>query len=853
MTKQRRLYVLLVLITLFPFSRSMAQKSAGQVPSPSEFLKFDAGADRQLADYRQIASYFKALAEKSGRLEFVSLGKSTLGEEMFMAVISSEENLRNKARYKEIARKLADPRGLSGEQIDALAAEGKTIFLLTCNIHASEIGSSQMAMEWAYKLITAQDAETTRRLNDVIVLLVPSLNPDGQIMITEWYRKYVGTKYEGGPLPYLYHHYTGHDNNRDWYMLTQIETKNVNQMVYHDWFPQFWLDEHQMGYYGPRIYIPPNADPVAKLVNPLVHRGNNLVGADMGWRLEEAGKSGVIYNYSFDAYWPGGTRNTGWWKNMYGVLTEVASARIATPMQISPTELEGGSKGLVQYEQQINFPNPWRGGTWRLRDIMDYELIISDAALETMSKYRRELLRGVATMAGEAVRSADAGEFWRIPVTDQRDPVTATRLAALMLEHGVEVRSASDNKSFLIPTAQPYGRFVDEMLGIQRYPEVRPAANSGILEPYDVAAWSLPLMMGVRVEKVKLSAQEQQSARAIKTVTWPGGGLTGDGSYYFISDAQNNVTTLINAMHKAGGAVYISKAPERTPLAIFAANPQLVDNATKLHLRLEAISSLPSGAAQLKPVRLAIYKPYLASIDEGWTRFVLEQYGFPVKNVENKEVKAGSLNAKYDVIILPDTTKQIILEGRPSKEGYFEEFPPEYSGGIGKDGVNALKDFVEKGGTLIALAHSSELFTGEEFNLPVRNSVGGAEGRRGTTADFNVPGSLLRVYVDRNHPVGYGLPAEISAFVDAPIAFQTSSPAPDVQRSVLAWYPDDAKDILVSGYAQGAEKLARKAAAVTFIKGKGKIVLFGFRVQHRAQTEGTFQLLFNAIYWGGML
>jgi hypothetical protein len=346
--------------------------------------------------------------------------------------------------------------------------------------------------------------------------------------------------------------------------------------------------------------------------------------------------------------------------------------------------------------------------------------------------------------------------------------------------------------------------------------------------------------------------EEQESATPVKTVTWPAGGLTGNGNYYSVSDTQNNVAALINAMHKAGGAVHISKSPDQAPLAIFAANPQLAENATKLHLRLEALSSLPQGAVQLKPVRLAIYKPYFASIDEGWTRFVLEQYGFPVRNVENKEVKAGNLNAKYDVIILPDTTRQIILEGRPSKEGYFEEFPPEYAGGIGKDGVSALKDFVEKGGTLIALAHSTELVTGEEFNLPVRNSAGGTEGRRGTTPDFNIPGSLLRVYVDRNHSVGYGMPAEVAAFVDAPIAFQTSSPAPDVQRSVLAWYPDDAKDILISGYAQGAEKLARKAAAVTFTKGKGRIVLFGFRVQHRAQTEGTFQLLFNAIYWGGM-
>ena len=849
MQTKYRLYLLVAVLAFFPLSPLMAQKTSGQVPTPSEFLKIEVGADRQLADYHQISSYFKALAAASPRLEIEILGKTTLGEEMFMAVISSEENLRNKAKYKEIARKLADPRGLSQDQVSALASEGKSIFLLTCNIHSSEIGSSQMAMEWAYKLVTARDPETERRLKDVIVLLVPSLNPDGQIMITEWYRKYLGTKYEGGPMPYLYHHYVGHDNNRDWYMLTQIETKNVNQAVYHDWFPQFWLDEHQMGYYGPRIYVPPNADPVAKLVNPLVHRGNNLVGADMGWRLEEAGKSGVIYNYSFDAYWPGGTRNTGWWKNMYGVLTEVASARIATPMQIAPTELEGGTKGLIQYEQQINFPHPWPGGTWRLRDIMDYELIVSDAALETMSKFRPDLLRGVASMAAEAVRSADAAEYWRIPLTGQRDPITATRLAALMLEHGVEVLTSADKQSFLIPTAQPYGRFVEEMLGIQRYPEVRPAPNSGILEPYDVAAWSLPLMMGVNADKVKLSAKERQSAAIIKTVTWPAGGLSGSAAHYSIPATQNNVSSLINTVQKAGGEVYISKIPNQPPLAIFSANPQLADNAEKFHLRLEALSLMPQNAVQLKPVRVALYKPYFSTIDEGWTRFVLEQYGFGVKNIENKEVKAGNLNSKFDVIILPDTTKQIILEGRPTKEGYFESFPPEYSGGIGKEGVSALKDFVEKGGTLIALAHANELLIGDDFNLPVRNA---AVSEGGSTSDFNIPGSLLRVYIDPNHPVCYGLPAEVAAFVDAPIALQTSGPAPDLERSVIAWYPSDAKDILVSGYAHGAEKLERKAAAVSFTIGNGKIVMFGFRVQHRAQTEGTFQLLFNAIYWGGL-
>jgi hypothetical protein len=841
----------LLLATVMPVA---AQKSS-HIPTPSEVLGFEVGADRKLADYRQIASYFKALSAASDRVQIQVLGKTTLGEEMFMAVISTPENLRNKAKYQDIARKLADPRGLSKDQIDALAGEGKAIFLLTCNIHSTEIGSSQMAMEWAYKLATAADPETLRRLNDVIILLVPSLNPDGETMVTEWYRKYLGTKYEGGNMPYLYHHYVGHDDNRDWYMLTQIETKNVNQAVYHEWFPQFWLDEHQMGYYGPRIYIPPNADPVAKLVNPLVHRGNNLVGAAMGWRLEEAGKSGVIYNYSFDAYWPGGTRNTGWWKNMYGVLTEVASARIATPMQISPTELQGGTKGLINYQQQINFPNPWPGGAWRLRDIMDYELLVSDAALETMSKYRRELLRGVASMAEQAIHSADATEYWRIDMKKQRDPVVAVRLAALMLEHGVEVK-LTDDESFLIPTAQPYGRFVDEMMGIQRYPEVHPAPNSGILEPYDVAAWSLPLMMGVQAEKVKLPPA-LQFQKGINAVPWPRSGLAGKSGYYFTNDNQNNAFALINAMQKAGGQVFLLREPGPYDIGsytrlIFAAHPLLAANAEKHRVQLDTLPDKPKGAVLLKSLRIGLYKSYIPSIDEGWTRFVLETYAFDVKNIENKQMRAGNLNSAFDVIILPDSSREVIVDGRQGREGYQEELPPEYTGGVGKEGVRALKDFVDKGGTLITLARASEVAMGEEFNLPVRNALGGAGGRPLPAADFNIPGSLLRIYIDAQHPVGYGMPKEVAAFVDAPLAFQTSSPSPDTQRSVIAWYPDDAKDMLLSGYAHGAERLERKAAAVSFTRGKGHIVMFGFRVQHRAQTEGTFQMLFNAIEWAGM-
>src|SRR5438270_301607 len=372
-------------------------------PSPDDLLKMSVGADRTLADYRQIVSYFNALAAASPRVRVETIGKTTLGEDEIMAIISSEENMRSLDKIRGTAARLSDPRGVSEEQANALIRDGKAIVIVTCNIHSTEIASSQMAMEWAYALATAGDAETKQRLSNVVLLRVPSLNPDGQIMVTDWYRKYVGTRYDGGRLPWLYHHYVGHDDNRDWYMLTQIETKNLNHAVYKEWYPQVFVDEHQMGTTGPRMFIPPFADPVDPDVHPLIWREVNLIGSDMAYRLEQQNKSGLIYGYSFDAYWLGGTRNTGWWKNITGLLLETASARIASPINIEPTELHGGSKGLVEYKATINHPNPWPGGTWRMRDIMDYERIASDAYLEIASNYREDLLRDIVARSKSAV------------------------------------------------------------------------------------------------------------------------------------------------------------------------------------------------------------------------------------------------------------------------------------------------------------------------------------------------------------------------------------------------------------------------------------------------------------------
>jgi hypothetical protein len=847
------------LAILFALTAGLFAAEPTTIPTPSEFLGFQVGADRQLADYGQIVSYLKKLESVSKRIQLEDLGPSTQGRPIILAAISSEGNLKNKQKYKEIARKLADPRGLSPAEIDKLIADGKAIVLVTCNIHASEIGATQMAMEWAHSLVTAKDQATLGWLDNVILLLVPSLNPDGQTMEVEWYRKYLGTPFEGGRMPWLYHPYAGHDNNRDWFMLTQKESKAVNRAVYFEWFPQVWLDEHQMGSTGPRMFVPPYSNPVAERLHPLLWRTVDHLGTMMSWRLEQKQKYGVIYGYMYDAYWPGGTKNTAWWKNIVGLLTEVASCRLASPLEVAAVELRGGGKGLAEYRRQTNFPSPWPGGVWHLRDIMDYERIASDALIEVCSTHRADLLKGRVEMTLDAIAMGNAGEYFKIP-EHQSDPVAATRLAHLIRENGAEVLWSSNDRSFYMPTNQPMARFLNEVLTKQRYPKIKPTASSDYFTPYDVTTWSLPLMMGVEVEEVTLDAGRQKTLRPIQDSDWPESGLAGaaNPAIYAVSHESNAVSLLINELLKdKERVVRLSRQPFGSNGRTFPAGTLLVEPSADLaglaavcRVRLEGLTEKPSVETDIvHEVRVGLYKPWTASADEGWTRWVLEQYHFNLKNIDNKAVKSGSFAADFDVVVIPDVTKEVIVDGKPKPaEGamkYSEDRPPEYAGGIGKEGVKNLKDFVEKGGAIVALSSASQLLM-DEFNIPVANAL------PSRPSDFNCPGSLLRINVDTNHPVTYGMPAQAVAFVTEPLAFRTTPTGPAVSKQILAAYPEDEEDVLVSGWIRGAEKLERTAAAVALTYGKGKIVMFGFPVQYRAQMESTFKLLFDALHWAGM-
>jgi hypothetical protein len=663
--------------------------------------------------------------------------------------------------------------------------------------------------------------------------------------------------------------YAGHDDNRDFYMLTQKESQAVNDVLYHRWYPQIFLDEHQMGSVGPRMFVPPQADPLAPDVHSLIFRQADLLGTAMSMRLEEAGKLGVGSSMIFDSYWPGGTRNTAWWKNVTGLLTEVASARIATPIRIEPGELRGEVKGLPEYKRQSNFPSPWPGGWWRLRDIVEYELVATGAFMETGARFREDFLFNVYRMAREATEKGNQEPPYAFLMPpDQGDPVSAALLVELLIRHGVRVeragapftvgRAAYPAGTYVIPAAQPYRQFLLTMLRPGRYPEVIPYMGGPVLPPYDVTAWSLPLFFGVEVDEAGAAVPATASAAPVDAPVWPGGEVAKGAGGYLISHRADSAIMLQNRLLADGKKVYwLRKAPANGEMGDLylppgEATPEVLSRLSReLHLPILPLDRAPAGPAfRVKPIRVGLYKPWVASLDEGWTRFLLERYGFAFQNLDNAQMKAGGYaekaekaekGGKVDVILLPSVGAEVIEKGATAAA-----MPAPYAGGLDKEGGEKLKKWVQDGGTLVALDDSSA-YVIKLLELPVANVL-----EKVPEEKFHVPGSMLRILMDTTHPLSWGMSAEeVAFFADSP-AFQTRLPDPRFERRVVATYPEHGTDILVSGYLKGGDKLERQAAVVEFKVGKGRVVLIGFHPQHRAQPHRTFKLLWNSLYWGAL-
>lgn len=646
-----RAAALATFVALVPGGAISAQKPAEKptakpaaVPSPESILGFAPGADRKLPSWKQITGYFTALAKVSPRVQTRVLGKTTLGRPFLAVFIADPATLANLERYRLIQRKLMDPR-LRGpnDKLQALVDKGKNVILITSSIHSTEVGGFTTPIVLADRLARADTPEAKLILANTIIILVPSQNPDGVDIVGDWYRATLGTPSEGTPPPVLYHYYTGHDNNRDWYAFTQAETRYTVDSLYTPWDPQIVNDVHQQGSNVGRIFIPPYMDPIEPNIDPVLTASTNSLGMDMTWRMIAEGKTGIATNASYDQWSP--ARQYSYYHRGARILTETASARLATAVDLPFASL-GNGVGYNARTVSWNFPVLWPGGHWSYRDIVDYQVSASWALLASAARDRRAWLESYAAIGDRALADTNpwSAEPWPsafvIPKA-QSDPTALQRMIRLLQHAQVEVRELTASAtvdgrtypagSYEILARQPFGGYAKALLERQKYPDLHEYPGGPPKRPYDVTAHTLPLLFGV------------------------------------------DVAAVMGEPPRAGAPVRAVDEPAYSVAALSG-----------------------SGAR-----RIAIYRNHSASMDEGWTRWVFDTWKVPFTTIVDRDVRAGNLNARFDAIIIPDQ------QPRTLGNGLGAQYPDSLRGGLGEAGAAALGAFVDSGGTLLAFNDAS--------------------------------------------------------------------------------------------------------------------------------------------------
>ena len=794
---------------------ALAAPLGAQVPTPESFFGFKVGADFKLIDYDESQRYFEALAQKSDRIKLVDVGKTSGGHSWTLAVISSPQNLARLDQLTQIAQRIAHPAGLTDSAARQLARDGRAFVDISGGLHASEIAGSQHTIQLAYDLLTRNDEQARRILDNDVLLLWPSINPDGQNIVVRWYREVVGTPYEVSPLHELYQKYIGHDNNRDSYMLNVPESR-VIASVWRQWEPQIIYVHHQTAPFPTRIWLPPFAEPIANRVNPLMSREVNTIGMQMAQALEQEGKAGATHmGTGFDAWYPGYIDYMPMLQNIAAWWTETALYRYATPRFYTLDEFPRDMRDL---RPQSLYPSPWSGGWWRLRDAVDYMETASIATLDYAAKYKEDLLYNRYQAGRNTIRKyrAEPPYAYVIPQS-QRDPVAAAELLKRMALLGVRVSELSSaaaidgvtypRGSWVIAMDQEFAELVRQLFEVQRYPDLREFPEGPPEQPYDAAGWTLPYQMDVRVVEVRQPLTE--SARGALRVLAGADAITAPPQPMnpsALDPAHTDVFKRIGRTLASGGAV------------------RYVDG---------KYSTTPGTGAVAR--RIGLYKPWTASMDEGWTEWLFDQYELQYSTITNAEVRAGDLDSRFDVIVFASDGTRTIMEGFTPGT-----VPPRYEGGIGDAGVRALDAFARAGGTLVFM-NQSATFAIDSLHLPVRNVVAGLPSK-----EFFASGSILEVITDPTHPVMAGMPDRGKVFVDRSPVFTTTD---GFEGSALAKYAVTGSPLL-SGYLLGEKHLQGYAAALDVKHGNGHIVLLGFRPQWRGQPFGTFRVLLNAALYG---
>ncbi len=836
------------------------------VVSPTDFYGFKPGTDRKLIRWDKIVDYFYMLDSASDMIKVVEEGKSTEGHPILLSYISSPENLKNLDKIREDSWNISHPSELYEEDINRIIKEGKTVVVMTMSIHASEVGGTQGASDLAYRLITSDDPLIERIRENVVLLMFPCANPDGQVMTVDWYNENLDTEFEGAGLPWLYHKYTGHDNNRDALTLTQVETQIMNRVILKEWYPQAFLDHHQMGFYGSRFFIPPNSNPVNEIADPLVWTEQKHFGSQMLIRMESEGLEGIEQAAVFPADFMPGFSLVFPWLNICGMFTESASVKGATPVYVHYHQLQPHSRGRPEYRANMNFTNPWKGGWWHLEDILKGQMAASIGTLEVAANNREMILRNMYTKANRSIeKGKNEAPYAFIFPPGQTDLNTTYRFLKTLDDLTVEVQVAESeikvgevtypSGSYVVFASQTARPLVMSLLRQTYYRDnlwVRAPDGSPMMN-YDFATQTMAEFKGVKI----IEADEKVEGK-FKRITPepPTGGLDGVSKNGYLIDCRiNDSFLLVNKLKKAGVDVQrvplpLTESGEEYPAGMFYVpasqdSKKLEKAAKESHLNLIPVDKAPE-AVDVKPLKVAMYQRYWGgNMDEGWTRWLLEQFEFEYTTVTDKEVNEGLED--YDVLILPSDAPAMIVGDKVDE--YYEKkykgaytapvLPPEYKSGIGEEGVKKINEFAESGGTVLALYESCE-YAIEKMGVPVLNTL-----KEKPSKEFHCPGSTIWVNVDNTHPLGYGMPKKALILLRGNHAYAVKANHYNDDFKVVVSYPEE--NMMQSGWLIGEKFLARKAALIEAKKKEGRVIMYGFAPQMRALTDASFKFFFNAL------
>ncbi len=847
---------------------------AQSVPSPRDVFGFEPGADYQLADYDQMINFYRRLDAASDRVEMTQIGESSLGRPMYLVIVSSERNIRDLERWRTISERMGRAR-MADDEAMRLAAEGRAIVWIDGGLDDQEYATGQMMPELIHRVATDESDEMRKIRDNVVALLMPHMNPDASHNDITWYRQNRGTPFETTRPPRLGQPYVGTDNNRDWFMITQPETWAASRIFYHEWYPQIVYNHHQTGPSYTRIFIPPYADPVNPDIHPGVVAGVNMVGAAMASRYATKRMPGYVSRAVYSMWWNGGMRLAPYYHNMIGILTET-SHRSPTPYGYDTDnwpEVLPMRRGEAPRTDgtSIFYPYPWISAESHFRDAIEYMTEASVATLNLAANYREEFLYNFYRMGRDAIEAGEAGNpYAYIIPQDQWDPGEAVELMNVLRRGGVEVHRATRPfraggteyaaGSHVLYAAQAFRPNLVNLLEPQVYPERRRFEGGPPETPYDLAGWTLPIQMGVDVARIDepFTASTEELEGFLEV---PAGEVRGTAGYgYALSRRANASAKAVNRLLAEGNRVHWATTEFFDGGLSHDAGTFVIETssgteatvrtlAADLGVDFTGLAGRPGALlSELDLPRVGLYKSWAAEDDQGWTLWLLEDYGFAVDTLHNRDVRDGDLS-QYDAIIISDQAVDEIFNGR--RPG---SVPDEYTGGLGAQGMAALANFARSGGTLIAFDDASDLLI-DQLGLPVRNAVAGIP-----PEDFFIPGSLVRADIDVSHPLAHGMQRQTAASYQRSRAFEIvrqskameggrvdipSVPEPPVE--VVARYAE--QDVLMSGWAMGEDEyLAGRPAMVTVQYGQGQVVLFAFRPQFRGQPRGTYKLIFNALY-----